>query len=99
MNASRSATLLLLVALVLPALAGARYKPPGGPTIRGAYVPTSFPEAGTGSLFISAPGSPPAARLLQPSPADTTLSGLLGKLPVLFQAVVLPPLQGYASAT
>lgn len=101
MRVSRCATILLLAALLAPRLVGAQgFETVEAVTIKGAHGLIIVPENWNGSLFVYAHGYSADERLLQPFPSgDLTLGDLLGQLPLLFQAVVLPTLFGYASAT
>jgi len=58
-----------------------------------------IPENWNGSLFIYAHGYSADARLLKPFPPDITAANIGGKVDFLFLAMLLPTLDGYASAT
>jgi pimeloyl-ACP methyl ester carboxylesterase len=68
-------------------------------TIKGAHGLIIIPENWNGGLFIYAHGYSADERILQPFPPDLTPANATSKLNLLFQAVVLPPAFGYASAT
>jgi pimeloyl-ACP methyl ester carboxylesterase len=89
--------LVLLLATTAPA--GAQWKTVDTPTLKGAYGLVVIPDNWNGSLFIYAHGYSADERLLQPFPPDLSLANFTGKLNLLFQASVLPTLDGYAVAT
>lgn len=99
MKASRWIPVLVLAAVLAPRIAAAQFQTVESVTIKGAYGLIIIPEDWNGSLFIYAHGYSADNRLLQPFPTDDTFGGLLQKLPLLFQATVLPTVNGYASAT
>jgi Tannase-like family of unknown function (DUF6351) len=96
-SAGLIATLLLAV-IIRPGPAAAQFTV-DNPTIEGAHDLILIPQNWNGSLFIYAHGYSADERLLQPFPSDITIANFTMKLPFLFQATVLPALQGYASAT
>jgi pimeloyl-ACP methyl ester carboxylesterase len=68
--------------------------------LKGAYGVVVIPKDWNGSLFIYAHGYSADERILQPFPQDLTPGNFTTKLPILFQASVLPALLGkYAVAT
>src|SRR5437867_1063805 len=90
--------MLALAAIIRPGSAAAQFTV-DNPTIEGAHGLILIPQNWNGSLFIYAHGYSADERLLQPFPSDITLANFTTKLPLLFQATVLPALAGYASAT
>jgi hypothetical protein len=67
--------------------------------IKGAYGLIIVPENWNGGLFIYAHGYSADQRLVAPFPSDLTAGNFLSKVNLLFQATVIPALNGYASAT
>ena len=94
-----------LAALLLLALAGLRpaaaltFKTVDTFAIKGAQGLIIIPENWNGSLFIYAHGYSADARLLKPFPPDITAANIGSKVDFLFLAMLLPTLDGYASAT
>src|SRR5262245_55697776 len=92
------AIVIVLLAVALPARAQWKSVEPVG--IKGAYGLIIVPESWNGSLFIYAHGYSADQRLITPFPPDLTLGNFLdGRVNMLFQATLIPTLQGYASAT
>lgn len=94
---SRLATALLTVVL-LAAPAAAQWRTVDTFVLKGAYGMIIIPENWNGGLFVYAHGYSADERLLRPFPPDLSLANF-SQLDVLFQASVLPTLEGYASAT
>jgi hypothetical protein len=91
---------LALWALLFPrALRAQGFETVEATTIKGAHALIIVPKNWNGSLFIYAHGYTADERLLQPFPDDVSVANFTQKLPLLFQAVVLPTVSGYASAT
>ena len=99
--APRMRRLPLLVALALLAALPARAQWQSVETVelKGAYGLAIVPENWNGSLFIYAHGYSADSRLIAPFPDDLTPTNFLEKTNTLFQAAIIPALNGYASAT
>jgi len=67
--------------------------------LKGAYGVIIVPENWNGGLFIYAHGYSADQRLVTPFPTDLNPGNFLSKVNMLFQATVIPALNGYASAT
>src|SRR5258706_4042948 len=67
--------------------------------IKGAYGMIIVPENWNGGLFIYAHGYSADQRLVAPFPTDLNPGNFLSKVNTLFQATIIPALNGYASAT
>jgi pimeloyl-ACP methyl ester carboxylesterase len=67
--------------------------------IKGAYGMIIVPENWNGGLFIYAHGYSADERLVTPFPTDLNPGNFLSKVNTLFQATLIPALNGYASAT
>jgi pimeloyl-ACP methyl ester carboxylesterase len=89
----------LLVALTLASPALAQWQTVDTVKIKGAYGLIIIPQNWNGGLFIYAHGYSADDRLVAPFPTDLTPDNATAKLNVLFQATILPPAFGYASAT
>jgi len=81
-------------------IAGEHLVGPDGTVNLGAYGLIIVPPNWNGSLFIYAHGYSADQRLITPFPPDLTIGNFLdGRVNMLFQATLIPTLQGYASAT
>lgn len=67
--------------------------------LKGAYGLIIIPDDWNGGLFIYAHGYSADQRLVTPFPTDLTAGNFLSKVNMLFQAPLIPALNGYASAT
>jgi pimeloyl-ACP methyl ester carboxylesterase len=88
--------LVLALVLALAAPAAAQFATYETVTIKGANGVIFIPQNWNGSLFIYAHGYSADARILAPFPADPAE---FARVNLLYQAVSLPTIYGYASAT
>ena len=93
-------TLVIALALLAVAVPGrAQWKTVETVEIKGAHALIIVPENWNGGLFIYAHGYSADRRILAPFPSDLTPGNFLSKMNMLFQATIVPALDGYASAT
>jgi pimeloyl-ACP methyl ester carboxylesterase len=99
--AMRSACVACVLVFVLAVAwpAAAQWKSVETVALKGSYGLIIIPENWNGGLFIYAHGYSADQRLVAPFPSDLTPDTFLSKVNVLFQASLIPTLNGYASAT
>lgn len=90
---------MALALLLLAVPAWAQWRSVESVEIKGAHGLIIVPENWNGGLFIYAHGYSADQRILVPFPADLTPGNFLDKVNLLFQAAIIPALEGYASAT
>ena len=93
------ASVALALALALGDPAAAQWKTVEPVDLKGAHGLIIIPEDWNGGLFIYAHGYSADQRIVAPFPKDLTPANFLTKVGMLFQATIIPALNGYASAT